>query len=104
MAGNYVNFGVFELYNDPCFKEALSIVMKLAVAVPPSEMLAYPRVYKAFYALLETLFNHQPAAMMLLDSPTFLHMANALVEGVHHTDIRFWRKFWSSVLLCLLFP
>ena len=34
LAGNYVNFGVFELYGDPCLTKALDTVVRLALSIP----------------------------------------------------------------------
>jgi exportin-7 len=34
LSGNYINFGVFDLYKDPALNHALTICMKLALVVP----------------------------------------------------------------------
>jgi hypothetical protein len=36
--GSYVNFGVFELYNDPALNNALEYSMKMALSIPPDEV------------------------------------------------------------------
>jgi exportin-7 len=36
--GSYVNFGVFELYNDPALSNALDAAMKMALSIPPDEV------------------------------------------------------------------
>lgn len=45
LAGNYVNFGVFELYGDRALADALDIALKMALSVPLADLLAYRKVY-----------------------------------------------------------
>ncbi|GJS65039.1 secoisolariciresinol dehydrogenase-like protein [Tanacetum coccineum] len=40
-AGNYVNFGVFELYGDRALADALGIALKMTLSVPLADILAY---------------------------------------------------------------
>jgi exportin-7 len=40
--GSYVNFGVFELYNDPALSDALEYAMKMALSIPPEEVICCP--------------------------------------------------------------
>lgn len=44
LAGNYVNFGVFELYGDRALANALDIALKMTLAVPLADILAYRKV------------------------------------------------------------
>ncbi|GJV54676.1 hypothetical protein Tco_1455681 [Tanacetum coccineum] len=41
LAGNYVNFGVFELYGDRALTDALGIALKMTLSVPLTDILAY---------------------------------------------------------------
>lgn len=41
LAGNYVNFGVFELYGDRALVDALDVALRLALAVPLADIMAY---------------------------------------------------------------
>lgn len=36
--GSYVNFGVFELYNDAALQNALEAAMKMALSIHPEEV------------------------------------------------------------------
>lgn len=49
LAGNYVNFGVFELYGDRALADALDIALKLTLAIPLADILAYRKVCHAFH-------------------------------------------------------
>lgn len=39
LLGNYLNFGVFELYGDPTLSDALSVAIKLATSVTMADIL-----------------------------------------------------------------
>ncbi|XP_022871515.1 exportin-7-like [Olea europaea var. sylvestris] len=41
LSGNYVNFGVFELYGDRSLADALDIALKMALSIPLVDILAY---------------------------------------------------------------
>lgn len=46
LAGNYVNFGVFELYGDRALADALDISLKMILSIPLSDILAYQKVVR----------------------------------------------------------
>lgn len=48
LSGNYVNFGVFELYGDRSLADALDIALKMALSIPLVDILAYRKVGKFF--------------------------------------------------------
>ncbi|THF95588.1 hypothetical protein TEA_003719 [Camellia sinensis var. sinensis] len=45
LAGNYVNFGVFELYGDRALSDALDIALKLILSIPLVDILAYRKAF-----------------------------------------------------------
>lgn len=49
IAGNYVNFGVFELYGDRALADALDISLKMALSIPLTDILAYRKVLHFLY-------------------------------------------------------
>ena len=48
LSGNYVNFGVFELYGDRALSDALDAALKMTLSIPMSDILAYRKVCKLF--------------------------------------------------------
>lgn len=48
LAGNYVNFGVFELYGDRALADALDIALKMILSIPLADVLAFRKVHKLF--------------------------------------------------------
>lgn len=55
LCGNYVNFGVFELYGDRALADALDVSLKMSLSVPLSDISAFKKVL--FFATLEDLFS-----------------------------------------------
>lgn len=49
MTGNYVNFGVFELYGDPALADVLDISLKMILSISLSDILAYQKVSYMFW-------------------------------------------------------
>jgi hypothetical protein len=41
MSGNYVNFGVFDLYGDAALKDALSVALRMALSIPLADIMSY---------------------------------------------------------------
>ena len=52
LAGNYVNFGVFELYGDRALSDALDIALKLALSIPLADILAFRKVHEPLFPYL----------------------------------------------------
>lgn len=103
LAGSYVSFGVFDVYGDMCFREALVVVVKLVTELRAEEVLAFTRVMKAFYSLVETLCAKQPGTVLSLDTPVFLHLMAAITRGIQHVDTYATSRFASCLLFLCLF-
>ena len=58
LGGNYVCFGVFELYNDMALQNALDVALNMALSVPLDDVNAYPKLSKAYYSFIEILFRY----------------------------------------------
>lgn len=86
LAGNYVNFGVFELYGDRALADALDIALKMTLSAPLADILAYRKLTRAYFAFLEVLFNSHIAFILNLDSNTFMHVVGSLESGLKGLD------------------
>uniref|UniRef100_A0A6T6CE73 Importin N-terminal domain-containing protein n=1 Tax=Compsopogon caeruleus TaxID=31354 RepID=A0A6T6CE73_9RHOD len=87
LGGNYVNFGVFGLYGDPAFSDAVAICFRLALAIPLSELMAYPKVAKSYYGLIEILCTNHPADVVRLDHAVFSHLIMTLQHGIQSLEV-----------------
>ena len=55
-AGRYVNFGVFELYNDPALNNTMMVSIQCVSTIPLDHILQYPKVAASYYNFMEILF------------------------------------------------
>lgn len=87
LSGNYVNFGVFELYGDRALTDALDMSLKLCMSVPQGDVLAYRKVAKAYFSLLETLCISHLTVILQLDTMTFVQIVQSLEAGLKSLDV-----------------
>eukprot|EP00586_Coscinodiscus_wailesii_P002586 CAMPEP_0172484254 /NCGR_PEP_ID=MMETSP1066-20121228/11629_1 /TAXON_ID=671091 /ORGANISM="Coscinodiscus wailesii, Strain CCMP2513" /LENGTH=1123 /DNA_ID=CAMNT_0013248627 /DNA_START=273 /DNA_END=3644 /DNA_ORIENTATION=+ len=86
LGGNYVCFGVFALYNDRALESALDVALQLALGVPLEDVLAYPKLSKAFYGFVEILFRNHIATVLALETNILMQLMNAVHEGLQASD------------------
>ncbi|CAM9146814.1 unnamed protein product, partial [Choristocarpus tenellus] len=86
LAGTYVNFGVFTLYNDKALEHALETALQLALSVPLADVMAFPKLCKAYFSFFEILFRNHMGIIAALDTPVFMRVMQALHEGLQGLD------------------
>ena len=84
--GSYVNFGVFDLYGDPCLKDALQISINVSISIPIDHISTYPKLGRAYYVLLELLSLHYPVFLHSLDPQQFAYILRTTEEGLKNFD------------------
>lgn len=94
LSGGYVNFGVFALYGDPALKDAMSICFRLILAIPIEQLLAYPKVARAHFGLMEILAGSHPKNIAELDHVTFTRILQSLREGLQSYEV--WMSSQSA--------
>ena len=82
LSGGYVNFGVFNLYNDKALQNALDVSLQLCLQIPLSDILAYMKLSKAYYAYLEVLYRNHLDVLSGLDSAVFIQLVKTIHEGL----------------------
>ncbi|TMW66006.1 hypothetical protein Poli38472_003771 [Pythium oligandrum] len=87
LGGNYVNFGVFKLYNDQSLDAALEVALQLVLSIPHEDLMTYPKVKTAYYFFLEILFRNQIASVVSLDGSIFSQLVQSLHEGINSIDL-----------------
>ncbi|XP_022131541.1 exportin-7 isoform X1 [Momordica charantia] len=97
LAGNYVNFGVFELYGDPALSDALDIALKMTLSIPLAHILAFRKLTRAYFAFLEVLFSSHIVFILNLDTNTFMHIAGSLESGLKGLDTNISSQCASAV-------
>ncbi|XAR54505.1 hypothetical protein NMG60_11029657 [Bertholletia excelsa] len=97
LAGNYVNFGVFELYGDRALADALDIALKMTLSIPLADILAYRKLTRAYFAFLEILFNSHIVFILNLNTNTFMHIVGSLESGLKGLDTNISSQCASAV-------
>ena len=86
LGGNYVCFGVFSLYNDPALDNALDVALQMVLSIPLDDVMAYPKLSKAYYAFVEIIFRSHKRTVMALETSVFMQLLNAIHEGLQASD------------------
>lgn len=82
LTGNYVNFGIFSLYQDPALQNALDIALQMCLNIPLDDVMTHVKLSKAYYGCLEVLFRNHLDVLCGLESKVFLQLVNASHEGL----------------------
>ena len=86
LGGNYVCFGVFELYNDRALDNALDVSLRLALTVPLDDINAYPKLSKAYYSFTEILFRNHRKPAFALETNVFMQIMSTVHDGLQSSD------------------
>ncbi|KAL9235176.1 hypothetical protein vseg_009963 [Gypsophila vaccaria] len=86
LAGNYVNFGVFELYGDRALADALDIALKMTLSIPLTDILVFRKLTRAYFAFMEVLFSGHISFVLNLDTNTFVRIVGSLESGLKGLD------------------
>jgi len=86
LVGKYVNFGVFSLYNDQAFNDAMSMYFQLLVHVPLADMMSFPKLTQSSILLFQVFSSDQIQALSDIDSQVFLYMMQLCAEGLKSSD------------------
>ncbi|KAI8851513.1 armadillo-type protein [Chytridium lagenaria] len=82
LCGKYVNFGVFELYDDPALVNALAIYYEIAISIPLPDLMVCLKACSAYFQLLEGFCNDQLFLQKDIDSSVLSYILRSLGEGL----------------------
>ncbi|XVF41019.1 hypothetical protein PTKIN_Ptkin01aG0246900 [Pterospermum kingtungense] len=97
LSGNYVNFGVFELYGDRALSDALDIALKMTLSIPLADIFAFRKLTGAYFSFLEVLFNSHISFLLNLDVATIMHIVGSLESGLKGLDTNISSQCASAV-------
>ncbi|XP_047307170.1 exportin-7-A-like isoform X3 [Impatiens glandulifera] len=97
LAGNYVNFGVFELYGDRALSDVLDIILRMILSIPLPDMLAYRKLRGAYYAFMEVFLNNQMSFILKADTSSFRYIVSSLESGLKGLDTNILSQCASAV-------
>ena len=76
--GGYTNFGVFELYQDNSLANSMSLALRMCLAIPLEDLMAYPKTLKPYFFFLELASRGHMARVLELDSPLLARLLQVL--------------------------
>jgi exportin-7 len=82
LSGNYVNFGVFELYQDSSYTDSLTVSLKILLTMKLSDIMSYPKVTKIYFQFLSITFKYHLESLIKVDTNTFVKLIDAFREGL----------------------
>ncbi|XP_078405859.1 ran-binding protein 17-like [Cetorhinus maximus] len=86
LCGNYVSFGVFQLYGDSHFDNALQAFLKMLLSVCHSDLLSYRKLSLSYYSLLECLTQDHMSFIASLEPHVVIYILTSLSEGLNALD------------------
>ncbi|KAK9733076.1 hypothetical protein RND81_04G041800 [Saponaria officinalis] len=97
LAGNYVSFGVFELYGDRALADVLDIALKMTLSIPLTDILVFRKLTRAYFAFMEVLFSGHISFVLNLDTNTFVRIVGSLESGVKGLDANISSQCSSAI-------
>lgn len=82
LSGNYVNFGVFALYDDKALQNALDVSLQMCLQIPIEDVMTYVKLSRAYFSIIEILFRNHIDVLCGLDSNVFLKLLLTNQEGL----------------------
>lgn len=61
---------------------ALDTALRMALSIPFQEVMAFPKLSKAYFAFFEVLFRNHITAVLALSTPIFLQVIQAQHDGL----------------------
>lgn len=86
LCGNYINFGVFQLYGDRALDDALNMFIQIVVSIPHNSLLIYPKLSQSYYSLLEVLLQDHINYVSTLELEVFMYILSSVSQGLTAID------------------
>jgi exportin-7 len=77
---------VFALYNDPCLENALDVALQMILSAPVDDVIAYPKLSKAYFGFVEIFFRHHIKSVLALETGLLMQLMNSVHEGLQASD------------------
>lgn len=81
--GGYINFAICEYYNDDCFTQLSTLVMKMIVQIDSKQLKQYAKVEQIVYNMLWSFFSsHLELMFMKFDGTLLKGVLNLVIRGL----------------------
>ncbi|CDR95070.1 EXPORTIN 7-RELATED / RAN BINDING domain containing PROTEIN [Babesia bigemina] len=82
LGGDYVNFGVFEVYGDATLDEVLQLAFQLCLVIPIEDLQAYSKAMHPVYSFLDISTKLFMPQMLSLSLENVVQLINACMDGL----------------------
>uniref|UniRef100_T1G0A4 Exportin-7/Ran-binding protein 17 TPR repeats domain-containing protein n=1 Tax=Helobdella robusta TaxID=6412 RepID=T1G0A4_HELRO len=86
LSGNYLNFGVFKLYEDPALNNALQVFVKFLLSIDLKTLKEYPKLMQSYFSLLETVSQDHLSFIGSLDASVLTYIFSTLSSVLLTTE------------------
>ena len=86
LSGRYVAIGVMPLYGDTALTNALNIVVELLKSLPVTDTVAYPKLGRLTFLMLEVLLQKSTIDLVPLEASSYEHIIRLCAEGLNHAE------------------
>ncbi|KAJ3059217.1 Exportin 7, partial [Podochytrium sp. JEL0797] len=86
LAGNYVHFGVFDLYNDPALNNVIEMVFQMLLSVPIADLMTFPKLTNSFFTMLDVFSKGQLLKLNDINPSVVEYIFRACAEAIKGSD------------------
>ena len=101
--GNFVNFAVFKLYNDPSMDGATGALLTLLLRIPPDDLFHYPKLTLLYMTLVNLLLRSFMEVIVALPAQYFHQVLLTLSRGMDSLEGEVSAQAASSIDLLATF-
>jgi len=86
LSGGFINFAIFQLYEDKSLENALNMFVRMLLSMADSNFLSYPKLSLNYYNLLEVLSGDHIYFLSNLSIDVFIFILRTVAEGLVSVD------------------
>eukprot|EP00798_Chlamydomonas_sp_ICE-L_P019293 gene19293-25939_t len=72
---------------NPALKEALEMTMRLVLSIPLVDIMAFRKVSRAYFSLIEVLAHNHTGSLVMQDTATFTFLIQSMEQGLKCLDV-----------------
>ncbi|CCF72534.1 Exportin-7 [Babesia microti strain RI] len=82
LSGEYVSFGVFDVYGDTSLDDALGLALSMCLAIPLNDLQGYHKSMSSLYEFLELATRHFMTHVLALPLKSITSLLEAIQDGL----------------------
>ncbi|KAJ3447451.1 exportin [Anaeramoeba flamelloides] len=97
LSADYINLGIFELYDDDTLKNVIDIIIHLSSAISFEKMMSYPKLYLSFYNLLQVIYQYLLEFIVQKNNEIFTQLLEKLIYGMSLPEKEVFENCFSAI-------